>query len=1289
MKKKVIILVALCCLFIQAAQGDTLFITDLRTEQLTNPLGLDTPQPRFSWRIGSEKRNIIQTTYRLLVASSPELLNENQADVWDTGEVCSDTSIWINYQGLPLQPNKRYYWKVWVKTNTDESTWSETAFWGMGLMGETHWKGRWIGVDRPMSWDSETMFSRLSARYVRKEFKLNKTIKEATLHISGLGVYECLINGKRVGDLALAPAPTDYRKTVFYNSYDVTELLRSEADNAIGITLGNGRYHFMRQHYRTYKIQNFGYPKVRMNLIVEYTDGSRQTVDTNTDWKLTADGPILSNNEFDGEEYDARKELGRWSEPGYDDSRWMQAERVSIPSGYPKGQIMPGIKVVERIHPETIRKSAKGYILDMGQNMVGWVRIQVKGQAGDSVRLRFAETLQENGELYTANLRDAQATDLYILKGEGTEEWAPRFVYHGFRYVEVSEFPGTPTLTNFVGEVVNDNMPLTGTFECDNPVLNQLVKNAFWGIRGNYKGMPLDCPQRDERQPWLGDRTTGALGESFLMENGPLYAKWMDDIRDAQRIDGCIPDVVPAYYYYYTDNVTWPSAFILISNMLYEQYGNTKPICKHYPGMKLWMDHIRTEFMDQSYIITHDRYGDWCLPPEAPELIHSKDPARITDGKLIATAYYYKLLQYMIKFAQLQLDMPCRDDRFEALHRQQLEQDIREYQTLAEKVKEGFNKTFWNSEKRYYSNNTVTANLLPLAFDMIPDAEKETVTRQIIHKTVDYYNATIQCGVIGVQWLMRELVRMGRTDVAYVLATHTQYPGWGYMVANGATTIWELWNGNTADPTMNSGNHVMLLGDLLPYCYQHLAGIRSAAPGFKEIDMKPAFELEEVGYIRASHITPYGKVISNWSQTDTGFSWEISVPANSTATIWLPNEDTKAIKENNKSLKQTEGLQVLRQENGYTVCKIGSGNYNFLIEKNISYGKGRKGIIEDAFICRKPPFPESHAATIVEGRHGIVAAWFGGTKEKNPDCCIWVSRKTRTGWTEPQMVADGVLNGTKYACWNPVLTETPKGELQLYYKIGVNVAGWSGHVITSKDGGKTWSSSRALPEGFLGPIKNRPVWIGKRMICPSSTEDENGWRIHFEISDDEGRTWRTTGPIPASEIVETEKVKFSNPKQKTIQVIQPTILVHQDGKLQALCRTQNNGSVATSWSNDNGETWSEITFIDLPNNNSGIDGITLKDGRHLLVYNHYRYIKGKRKERTPINVAISNDGLHWKAATILEDSPINQYSYPSVIQGKDGKVHIVYTWRRQRIKYACLDPQQLEVTSFEEADWQE
>lgn len=1290
MNKKTIILIALYCLFIQTVQSGTFSITHLRIEQLSNPLGIDIAQPRFSWQLTSDQRNVVQTAYRLLVASSPELLTQNKADIWDSEKVVSDASIWIPYQGPALKPNQRYYWKVQVHTSQGESNWSETAFWGMGLLGENRWKGRWIGIDRPFPWEVENMHSRLSARYLRKEFKIAKTIKQATLHISGLGLYECHINGERVGDLALAPAPTDYRKTVFYNSYDVSDLLHSQADNAIGITLGNGRFYTMRQYHRTYKIHNFGYPKVRMNLLIEYTDGSKETIATTPDWKLTAEGPIRSNNEYDGEEYDARKELGNWTNPGYDDSHWLQAERVSLPSGYLRGQMIPGVKVVDQLAPQSIRQTEDGrYILDMGQNMVGWLRIKVKGNAGDSIRIRFAETLQSNGELYTENLRAALATDLYILKGTELEEWAPRFVFHGFRYAEVSGYQNTATADSFIGEVVNDDMPITGNFECDNPVLNKLVQNAFWGIRGNYKGIPMDCPQRDERQPWLGDRTIGSLGESFLMENGPLYAKWMDDIRDAQRIDGCIPDVVPAYYYYYTDNITWPSTFMFISDMLYEQYGNQLPIRKHYPAMKQWIERFRQEYMNNDFIITRDRYGDWCLPPESLELIHSKDPSRITDGELIATSYYYKLLQLLVKFAQLQLEEVPASDPIKSLEQELLKQDIATYQALAEKVKKGFQQTFWDAEKQCYSNNTVTANLLPLTFDMVPKANEEKVTQNIIHNMVDYYNASIKSGVIGIQWIMRELVKRGRTDVAYVLATHTKYPGWGYMVANGATTIWELWNGNTADPAMNSGNHVMLLGDLIPFCYQHLAGIQSAAPGFKEIQMKPAFELKEVGYIRASYDTPYGKVKSHWSQAAHHYSWEVSIPANSTATVWLPNANLEAITENGKKLKQTAYLQVLRQEGNYTVCKLGSGDYIFEIEKDITCGKDRKGLLDDTFICNNPPFPESHAATIIESRRGVVAAWFGGTKEKNPDCCIWVSRLTAKGWTDPQQVADGVIDGTKFACWNPVLTETPQGELQLYYKIGENVAGWSGHVITSKNGGKTWSKSKALPEGFLGPIKNKPIWVGKRMICPSSTEGKGGWQVHFEISDDAGRTWKKVGPIGASEITETDRIKFSSKDRSTIQAIQPTILVHADGRLQALCRTRNNGSVASSWSNDQGETWSDLNFIDLPNNNSGIDGVTLKDGRHLLVYNHYRYLPGKRKERTPINVAISEDGIHWQAAIILEDSPINQYSYPSVVQGKDGKVHIVYTWRRQRIKYASLDPTQIEVKSFEEAGWQE
>ena len=907
MKKKVIILVALCCLFIQAAQGDTLFITDLRTEQLTNPLGLDTPQPRFSWRIGSEKRNIIQTTYRLLVASSPELLNENQADVWDTGEVCSDTSIWINYQGLPLQPNKRYYWKVWVKTNTDESTWSETAFWGMGLMGETHWKGRWIGVDRPMSWDSETMFSRLSARYVRKEFKLNKTIKEATLHISGLGVYECLINGKRVGDLALAPAPTDYRKTVFYNSYDVTELLRSEADNAIGITLGNGRYHFMRQHYRTYKIQNFGYPKVRMNLIVEYTDGSRQTVDTNTDWKLTADGPILSNNEFDGEEYDARLEMEGWNTNGFDDGAWKTPDVMEAPAGKLTAQQNPNIRVQETLKPVAVFDRPDGkYILDMGQNMVGWLSVNLKGKKGKPVSMKFAELLQKDGSLYLANLRTAQVTDIYTPAEDGDFSWQPRFVYHGFRFVEVSGLDYKPELSAFTGHVIYDEMATTGRFETSNPLVNQIHKNSYWGIRSNYRGMPTDCPQRDERLGWLGDRATGAYGEAFIFNNAQLYNKWLQDIEDSMSPEGSISDVSPNYWTIYADDVTWPSAFFYVADMLYRQFGDDSAIRAHYPAMKRWMAHMEEATM-KDYVMTKDQYGDWCMPPESQELIHSKDPARKTDGAILSTTVYYDLLNKMIGFARI-----CGQDA-----------DISGYESLAAKIKAAYNAKFFNKETAEYGNNTVTANILSLRLGLVPEGYEGKVFSNIVKKTEEDFNGHVSTGVLGIQHLMRGLTEYGRVDMAYKILTNETYPSWGYMIKNGATTIWELWNGDTADPAMNSANHVMLLGDLLIWYYEDLAGIKCApdAVGFKKLVMEPVFPdgLDEVS---ASYGSVYGEIKSAWTKKGGDFSWDITLPGNTSAIVRIP-------KKYNVTVGNLPGVRRVSATEGYMEVEIGSGSYHF------------------------------------------------------------------------------------------------------------------------------------------------------------------------------------------------------------------------------------------------------------------------------------------------------------------------------------------------------------------------
>lgn len=1250
--------------------GAKVSVTDLRTEQLKQPLGIDVRQPRLGWRIESDEHNVMQTAYHILVASSPELLAQDKGDVWDSGRMESDASQWVEYQGKSLQRNTPYYWKVKIETNKGKTDWSETAFWSTGLFNEADWRGQWIGVDQAAPGDSETQWSRLSARYLRKEFTLTKSVKRATVHIAGLGMYELYINGQRIGNQVLAPAPTDYRKTILYNTYDVTSVLGAE--NAMGVMLGNGRFYTMRQNYKPYKITNFGYPKLRLNLIVEYADGSKETIASDTSWRLTTEGPIRSNNEYDGEEYDARKELQGWTVVGYDDKDWMPAKRVSIPMGTLRAQMMAGMKVMDTLTPVSVKKQGDKYILDMGQNMAGWVRFRIKGQTGDSIRLRFAETLQPDGELYTRNLRDARSADLYVVGGheaEGTT-WAPRFVYHGFRYVEVSGYPDARA-EDFVGEVVEDEMEHTGTFECSDETLNRIVRNAFWGIRSNYKGMPVDCPQRNERQPWLGDRTMGCWGESMLFHNQALYAKWTRDIREAQREDGCIPDVAPAFWNYYSDNVTWPAALPMACDMLYTNYGDRRPLEACYPAIKKWLHHIRDYYMTKDCIITKDKYGDWCVPPESLELIHSADPSRKTDGSLIATAYYVKMLQLMQRFATLQ----------------GLSADAEEWSELEHRMKEAFNARFLHAEEGtspvpghplypdsiFYGNNTVTANILPLAFGIVPEKYVEEVTKNVVTAIITTNKGHISTGVIGVQWLLRELSRQGYADVAYLLATNTTYPSWGYMVGKGATTIWELWNGDTANPAMNSGNHVMLLGDLLPWCFNNLAGIRAdnMKPGYKHVVFQPNFEVQELSRVDASYTSLYGPIVSRWTKTPTHLEWDIELPANTTGEVCLPD-----------GRKQ----------------QIGSGKHHFSVDIPTRHA----AILTDEFLYEKTSFPECHASTIVELKNGdLVASFFGGTKERNPDCCIWVCRKPKGAkeWTAPRLAADGVFSlddslavmagidstctpvtnaegkliARRKACWNPVLFQIPGGDLLLFYKIGLKVSDWSGWFVRSHDGGNTWGKREALPEGFLGPVKNKPEYINGRIICPSSTEGSKGWRIHFEISDDMGKTWKMVGPLEAELSVLTSDRKKENAKARPIYTIQPSILKHKDGRLQVLCRTRN-AQLATSWSEDNGDSWSKVELSDLPNNNSGTDAVTLKDGCHALIYNDFSTLPGTPKgPRTPLCIAISDDGTHWKSVLTLEDSPISQYSYPSIIQGKDGSLHIVYTWRRQRIKYAKID----------------
>lgn len=890
-------------------------LQNLRCERLSDPEGIDVAHPRLSWEIAGDRRAVEQVAYRILVASTPQKLAAGTGDLWDSGKVLSGRSVHVAYAGQPLTSRRDCYWKVKVWTSHGETSWSKAARWSMGLLHHADWKGRWIGLDRSFPWDREEKFSRLSARYFRKEFRAPKVIRQAKVYIMGLGLYELYINGKRVGDQVLAPAPTDYTRNIKYNTFDVTGLL-TKGENAIGVVLGNGRFYTMRQAYKPYKIKTFGYPKMLLNLDIEYSDGSRETFRTDNTWKVTADGPIRTNNEYDGEEYDARKEMPGWQQAGFDDSNWLDAEYVQEPGGAYQAQMNENMAVMKTIKPKAITQLKPGtYIMDMGQNMVGWVRMELQGgKAGDQVTLRFAEVLQDNGALAMDNLRDALVTDRYTLKGDGREVWEPSFVYHGFRYVEITGYPGIPTVADFQGRVVYDAMQTTGTFETSNPLINQIYQNAYWGILGNYKGMPVDCPQRNERQPWLGDRSTGAYGESFIFGNGKLYAKWLDDIRYAQKEDGSIPDVAPAYWRYYSDNMTWPGTYLLIADMLYRQYGDIRPIEKHYPSMKKWLEYMRVRYMDDAFVLTKDSYGDWCAPPPTIEAGRGMSANVKRPSPLISTAYYYYYLQLMQRFAELTGHQG----------------DVEGYRVLADKIRAGFHQEFFHEDSLYYGDDQLTDNLLPLYFGMVPAQHREAVFAHIAEIITGRNGGHLSTGTIGTQWLMRTLTENGAPELAYRLASNSTYPSWGYMVKNGATTIWELWNGNTAAPDMNSYNHVMLLGDLVIWYFEHLAGIKSSPghPGFKQVTMKPVMP-EGLDFVDASYHSVHGLIRSNWERDNNRLRWDIMLPGNTKAIVFIPARGEKAVREGGNPLSKVEGVKFLRMEGDRAVLEIGSGRYSF------------------------------------------------------------------------------------------------------------------------------------------------------------------------------------------------------------------------------------------------------------------------------------------------------------------------------------------------------------------------
>ena len=790
--------------------------------------------------------------------------------------------------------------EAWYGLDFDDSDWTDAAI--ITQCGKGPWGEVKAGKAVPNS---------IPARYLAKTFTLDggKQVKRAVAYFCGLGYSELFIDGEKIGDRVCDPVLTEYDKRAAYNTYDVTDLIQyaqndvqdandgdenggEKSENGvkidIGAALGSGRFYAPRQDGGT---KNYGVPRMIFQLDIEFEDGSRQLIVSDESWTGTTDGPIQENNDYDGEVCDNRRLIAfdENAENVFTELRFgrlvsvatsQPVEILDSPAGELVATMMPPMRVNAQISPLSVNEVKPGvWVYDFGQNFVGWCRLAVQGDAGTEVTLRFAEMLHTEGEnagtLYVDNLRSAKCRDIFILgESDETQYYEPRFTYHGFRYVELTGYPGTPDLETLTGCIVGTDLAQVGAFECSDPTITQFVKNIEWGVRGNYVSIPVDCPQRDERQGWQGDRAAESKGEMYLFDNITLYRKWLQDIEDTQRDDGNVSDVAPPYWQLYSTNVTWPSAMTIIPDSLYTMYGDTDAIAQHYESRKKWLAHLQT-FIKEDGTIDKDNYGDWCVPPEDPILIHSQDPARKTDPGLLATAYYVYNLKLMAKDAKL---LGKGDDEKKFLDR-------------AAKTTADFNQAFYNAEKGCYSNGTQTSSVLPLAFGMVPEENRASVFAALVDNIENVTNKHLGTGLIGAQWLNRILSDNGRIDLSYTFATNRTYPSWGYMLSKGATTVWELWNGDTADPAMNSGNHVMLVGDLGVWYFEYLAGIKAdpEKPGFEHIIMKPNV-VGDLAWVDASYDSVRGVVASSWAidEENGKFIWTVIVPVNAAATAFVP-----------------------------------------------------------------------------------------------------------------------------------------------------------------------------------------------------------------------------------------------------------------------------------------------------------------------------------------------------------------------------------------------------------------
>lgn len=845
---------------------------NLLCEYLKNPLGIDSTKPRFSWELVSPKRGVQQTAYRIIVANTPQELDAENGGKWDSGKIESSQSTQIPYQGKPLVSGEICYWKIkcW-NTDGEESQFSPVATFEMGLLNMEDWQGEWIGVDES-----------ISAPMFRKSFTTDRSVKQARAYICGLGYCELHLNGNKAGDQVLTPNWTDYdkremggmlypykdksNKRVLYITHDITKML-NQGENAVGVILGNGWY-----NQRERKAEGslwYGSPRMILQLNIEYTDGSSESIVSDTSWDCSS-SEITFNNIFYGEVVDGRLVRDGWDTHNYNTEGWEKAISVQTPTGILKAQTSPADKIISSISPVAISEPKDGvFVYDMGQNFSGWIKLKVDGAPGTKVVMRFSEELSPEGllDFQSAGGDNQIQSDTYYLKGEGVEFYEPKFTWHCFRYVELTGCPGKPDLESIEGIVVHSDVEQSGEFSCSNSLFNDIQHIYRWAHLSNmHSSIPSDCPHR-ERLGYTGDGQLTAETSMYSFWMPQFYTKWINDISDAQNSDsGFVPHTAP--FYGGGGGHAWGSAYIIVAWAMYQFYGDRRILEEHYSSMKHWLEYMGT-CTENEYIVVHEEEGSWCLGDWCIPKMDEEDDAKLPEP-LVNTFVYATVANLMAQIA-------------EVLGK---ENEAKEFSHLSHAIAAAFHKHFYDENMACYSIGHHGSDAFGLMMKPLSEEIETSVLANLLHTITVKNKGHLDTGIVGTPVLLDVLTEHGYLDTIAEMLMKKTYPGYGYMIENGATTMWETWSG--------FGSHCHhMFGCVSGWFYKILAGIQTdpAGVGFEKITVRPHV-VGNITSINAAVKTLRGRIAVNWQKENGKFSLKAEIPGNSTAKIYLPKDSS-------------------------------------------------------------------------------------------------------------------------------------------------------------------------------------------------------------------------------------------------------------------------------------------------------------------------------------------------------------------------------------------------------------